>query len=369
MNKITIIQSRATNILHEGADKDFFGGAEMQSVQLAMLLNKKYRVLFITNKTDSSKKTDFNDLKVLYNYSKEKKGIKFVRFFYPRLLGNLRAMWKSNSCFYYQRGPGEITGMTAIYCKLFSRKFLYSVSGNGELKDLKKKIKNPFSRLLYQLGIFLSDTIICQTESQKKLLNPKFLSKAVVIKNIFPGQIVNNNKLSPEYIVNVGALRELKRQQYFLELAKYFPEMKFICIGGIGTSTHYTKELLKKSAEIDNLEMTGHLPHDRVNDYIKKSYCLVNCSDNEGFPNVFLEAWSNQIPVVSLGFDPDGIITKYSLGVAAKDIPEMKAAVKMYLENHSIRHKHGENGKNYVEHHHSGKKILQQYCNLLNHGF
>jgi len=28
------------------------------------------------------------------------------------------------------------------------------------------------------------------------------------------------------------------------------------------------------------------------------------------FPNTFLEAWGNAIPVVSLGFDPDGTLKR-----------------------------------------------------------
>jgi glycosyltransferase involved in cell wall biosynthesis len=37
----------------------------------------------------------------------------------------------------------------------------------------------------------------------------------------------------------------------------------------------------------------------------------------EGMPNVFLESWMRGVPVLSLQVDPDGIIARHGLGVAA----------------------------------------------------
>jgi glycosyltransferase involved in cell wall biosynthesis len=45
---------------------------------------------------------------------------------------------------------------------------------------------------------------------------------------------------------------------------------------------------------------------------------VVNTSRLEGMPNVFLEAWARGVPVLSLEFDPDGVVAGRGLGIAAE---------------------------------------------------
>lgn len=363
MNKITIIQPRAMAIIHEGSERKAFGGAEMQSVYLVMLLNSRYPVNFIIQKTNRLLKEKFKTIKTQYTYSETTISVRYLRFLYPRLYYDIKALWKSNAEFYYQRGPSELTGTTGIFCKLFKRKFIYAISGNGEIKDLKEKLKNPFAKFLYKRGLELSDVIVCQTHTQKQLLCDRLRGKAIVINNIFPSLFMEKKPTPPQHILNVGGLRPLKRQTFFLRLAKNFIHEKFICIGG--GKDNYANTLFEKGKSIQNIKMTGHLPHEKVQEFIKQAYCLVNCSDNEGFPNVFLEAWANKIPVISWGFDPDGIISSYSLGFVVEGMDELKKAVNIYLKRPDIRKRHGENGKNYVDKFHSNRSILNEFSKLL----
>ena len=51
---------------------------------------------------------------------------------------------------------------------------------------------------------------------------------------------------------------------------------------------------------------------------IASSVAVVNTSVLEGMPNVFLEAWSNGKPVLTLQFDPDGVVGRNGLGISAQ---------------------------------------------------
>jgi glycosyltransferase involved in cell wall biosynthesis len=58
----------------------------------------------------------------------------------------------------------------------------------------------------------------------------------------------------------------------------------------------------------------------------------MNTSEIEGFPNSCLQAWSRGTPVVAF-FDPDRLILREGLGVVARDMEEMRQAIKELITN------------------------------------
>ncbi len=84
--------------------------------------------------------------------------------------------------------------------------------------------------------------------------------------------------------------------------------------------------------KLQNVEFVGLIPHDEVTSFLTEAYCLLNTSLFEGFSNTFLEAFSVGTPVVTLGVNPDFILTIYDLGFVNK-IEEMGKTFDIFNNN------------------------------------
>ena len=69
---------------------------------------------------------------------------------------------------------------------------------------------------------------------------------------------------------------------------------------------------------LSNVKYCGQVTPDKDLQVIANAAILLSTSDQEGFPNTFLEAWSAGTPVVSLKIDPDRIIEQMGLGGGLK---------------------------------------------------
>jgi len=136
-------------------------------------------------------------------------------------------------------------------------------------------------------------------------------------------------------------------------------------IGGKGKNPDLFTNLKQQSDKISNIHIKGFMSNNEIVNYYKKAIMLINTSKVEGFPNVFLEAWINSIPIISLNVDPDGIISKHNLGYISKNFDKMIFDIKNLLENKKLREEMGKNGRKYIEDNHDMKKIVDRYENVI----
>ena len=111
------------------------------------------------------------------------------------------------------------------------------------------------------------------------------------------------------------------------------------------------------------MEYLGYLKkNDNVLALIGSAKALINTSFKEGFPITFIEAWSLNIPVISLYVDPGDVINKNRLGFCAKgNYQAFTNYIKTFSQptNNNIR-------QYYEENHSSDKfeKELSKYFKL-----
>jgi len=253
-----------------------------------------------------------------------------------------------------------ITGVTALYCRRKGRVFVYGAGSDTDFSFRTPRLHGLRDRILYYTGIKLADGVVAQNKVQEELCRRNLKKAAQVIPN---GVALGGAAESAcdGRIVWVGALRRVKRPELFLELAKRLPDLRFVLIGGaIGTEEAFAREIEARAAHIPNVEATGRVPHEAVQDHLRRAALLVNTSAVEGFPNVYLEAWRSGVPVVSFN-DVDGLIAEERLGAICRDTNEMAEQIRALSDRPDERDAMGRRAVGVIRERFSPAVIVKSY--------
>jgi glycosyltransferase involved in cell wall biosynthesis len=90
------------------------------------------------------------------------------------------------------------------------------------------------------------------------------------------------------------------------------------------------REVNRAAASRTNVHFHGGLSYWDANALYGRARVFVNTSDIEGFPNSYLQAWIRGVPVVTF-VDPDSVIEREGLGVAARSSAQMLDAIRRLL--------------------------------------
>ena len=162
--------------------------------------------------------------------------------------------------------------------------------------------------------------IVCQTPEQSKMAP---LSRTTVIFN--SGWPSNPRPFSwpRPYVVWVSNIKRAKRPELCVALASHLLTQG-IDVVMIGRMIDEGYSWLEGGAPgPQNLHYIGPRTLEEVDGVLAGARALVHTCMPEGFPNVFIQAWLQGIPTVSLEFDPAGIIKSHRLGyVSAGDVQQ-----------------------------------------------
>ena len=219
--------------------------------------------------------------------------------------------------------------------------------------------KTKFGFHLEKKALNLSDVVLTRSSSMKEI-NKRFLGYAGKQK-IFT-QIVDTNKFKPvkknKFLLKKLGLENKKialcvcrmtSDKNVLTLIKMFEKLPkkyaLILIGGGGDI-----DLLKKYVEQNKLNKKIVFLGERKDpeNYYNLGDIFVLASEQEGFPNVFLEAMASGLPIIGFHSDPpkinmptEDIVKKKACGFAVKDEKEMAEKIDLLLSDDKLRKKMG----------------------------
>jgi len=325
------------------------GGAEWQCYLLSEELIKRgwsvEVVTWGTGKNNYSKSKYYNH-KIKYHYYQTR----------PLLvIGLFRVLFvlmKTKSKVYYNRTDARLLRAACIiYCTIFNKKTVYALAGDDEVQiskyldaNLPRKnyalniIRTIDSRLIdfivekamNHLGIVLS-----QTEYQRKLFKQNTDLESFVVNSSFK---IEENELTKDFnkqniILWVGNFRYVKNPAA-LEIilsTLILDNWRLVIVGRINEYNHLLKY------ENDNIIFLKEIPFSDTYNWFEKAKILINTSKREGFPNTFIQAWLNNVWVLSLNVDPDKIISEKGFGDYFKnDLGKMIFKLQNYIDGDII---------------------------------
>jgi glycosyltransferase involved in cell wall biosynthesis len=347
-----------------GGGSGRIGGIEWQTSLTARWFAKQgYSVAMLTWDEGGPEEETIDGVRVI-KICRQNGGFKGLRFFHPKWTGLLRALRRADADLYYQNGSECTTGQVALWCKRHGKPFVFSLASDADCTPEFPELAR-HDHLLYRIGLKGADRRIAQTATQSNRLRENFGLDSVVIPMPCPDTAENDTSPSPASgrVLWVGRVCEVKRPDRFVELAAMCPRLSFDLVGPFQHEA-LSSEIRGRAQEVLGLTLHGGVPRGRMADYYRKAALLCCTSEYEGFPNTFLEAWSHGLPVVST-FDPDGVIAKHNLGVVAKEIKEMAAAIESLLASPVRYRQVSQNARKYFAENHKADTVLLRFEELF----
>lgn len=209
---------------------------------------------------------------------------------------------------------------------------------------LRKKIKLVAKSYWNHRGFSYVDAVVVNNEAHLNLL-------PVTYQEFIPNGMMDEYipfEWDRPYCAWVSSLKQIKRPERVLELAKELPDYDIIMAGEIQEKKY--DWFMKKQCLPKNLFYVGVKTPEEVNGMLKGAIIHLHTCYPEGFPNVFIQAWMQGTPSVSLGFDPSNYLNDYKLGYNAKnDWDAFVAAVIEFIKNTEKRDEYGANAKSFAE--------------------
>lgn len=249
-----------------------------------------------------------------------------------------------------------------LVCKRLKVKIVFAVSSGSDL--LKWSHRGAFRQLsffqklshlypvlrhilvmrLHYWGYHFVDGVIAQLDRQTGHLPVR---REIVIPNSVDATSSPFQWEKP-FVVWVGSFKPVKNPDLYIELAHHFQHagVDFLMLGQL--KAPYEK-LLGGLTCPPNLHCLGLRPYHEVNGIIRRSLFLVQTSEIEGFPNVFIQAWMQAKPTVGLYYDPDGLVQTHRLGFISGSMEQLIQDTATLIEDAALREQIGQRARQFAE--------------------
>lgn len=349
-----------------GHNQSHAGGIErQQSLMAQWLANKGYPVSMVTWDEGQENGSLVNGVRV-YKMCRRDSGVPVIRFVFPRWASLIKAMNNADADVYYYNCGDMALGQVVSWAHWKKRKVLYTVASDPDCIKQLPSLPSVRERVMYRYGLLRSDMIVVQTNKQKNLLKDNFNLEPSIINMPSYGFDMGSNasvdlkKENTSSVLWVGRYSTEKRLEWLLDVAMQLKGVTFNVVGAANVESVYTKNLVERAKKIGNVVLHGRVNYAEMSRFYKEASILCCTSRFEGFPNVFLEAWSVGLPIVST-VDPDNVIATNKLGFVVNDVDGAAAAIASLINDKDAARSMSENCVKYFSKNHSVDECMPRF--------
>jgi glycosyltransferase involved in cell wall biosynthesis len=301
-------------------------------------------------------------------------GIHGIRFFASRLPNLLRTLRETNAAVFFARGFSYRFLLVWAAARSLHAPFALSSASDYDLLGFRERYRRIYrgrfsvwgwlstvvpNEIGHALLLRLADVVLVQNDRQEALARGR-ARRSMRLNNIVEDATFGYGRPKEANLVAVvGTLSAYKNLFPLVEIATRLPEWVFEVIGEV---TDEEGQRVRTALEaLPNVRLKGALNRTQTLERIAAASVLLNTSIHEGFPNTFLEAWCVGTTVVSLAVDPNGVISRYGLGIVCGGDPET-LIVALRTGNYAAD---PERMRKYVQEFHSGARAVRLFDDLL----
>jgi N-acetylgalactosamine-N,N'-diacetylbacillosaminyl-diphospho-undecaprenol 4-alpha-N-acetylgalactosaminyltransferase len=354
------------------------GGAERQVSILLKELSKNYKVqLVLMNDTIFYDIPDNVEIVFLEKSNPKESGIiKFLKL--PFLGWKYKKLTKSfDISLSFMNRPNYIN----VFSKFFGNRAKVIVSERGTPSiQYKIGIQGAVNRFLIKWLYKKADLVVSNSKGNAYDLNKNFGIKNVkTIYNFVEKKDCEKNDLKNFVFINIGRMDQGKNQKLLIKAFKKANINAKLWLIGDGPLKKELEELVKKLNLENKILFLGKQKN--VFKFLSKAKCFVFSSNNEGFPNVLLEALSCSLPIISTDckFGPREIlapdsdfrrhtnsieIAEYGVLTKVDDEKYLSNAIKLMFNNEKLRYNFAKKAKSRVKDF-EVKKIIKEWIKVI----
>jgi glycosyltransferase involved in cell wall biosynthesis len=355
MTRVCFVCGNIYPLLASRPDIPIVGGAEVQVYLIARgLAQAGFQVSFVSEDFGQGAETTVGDYRVLgYRLSKNK-------------LLQARTLWqalrRADAEIYYVQGLPKFSSLIYLFARRHHRKLVQALFHDREVEP--RMIQHLADRLIYEANFLWrsrADLVIAQTHFQAEQLRLRWGIAAATLPSLVsvPPAQAAPQQFSVLWVANIRPHKQVER---VAEIADQLPQVNFVVVGGPmrGMEAYY-EQARAQVARRANVHWMGFVPYAEIGRLFEAASVLLHTSTQEGFPNVFLQAWAAGMPVVSLGVDPDGLIAQHGLGMFVDPAEGAEAIARLHADP-GLLQDIGRRARAYVSEVHRPEVVLPLYA-------